>query len=98
MYSLYNRIRPFDVPTLLVFSYCGGVLVDGTAAQKKVVSRIAKVELSLLSIGAFLRAVRGGPVEQLSFSRLVDECDGQGVLMKVRMPQSRSSSSSVSCG
>lgn len=41
------------------------------------------MELSILFFGVFLRAVHIGLLKRLSFSRMNDECDGQGVLMRV---------------
>lgn len=56
--------------------------MKGTEAQHKVMARIAKVELSILSFGPFLRAIRIGLVKRLSFGHSIKVCNGQGVLMK----------------
>lgn len=48
-----------------------------------VIGSTPKVEMSVVSFNAFLRAVRSGPVIQLPFSKIIKECDGHGVLMRV---------------
>lgn len=83
IYSSYERIRPFRVPTLPVIAYYSNGFMSGTDAQQKVEACIAEVELSILSFGAFLQVVRIGPVKQFSFSRVIDECDGRCARMRV---------------
>lgn len=66
VYSWYQLIRPFGVPVPPVSVYCNGVFVNCIEAQKKVFARIAEVELSVWSVGSFLRAIRVGPVKRMS--------------------------------
>lgn len=69
---------------LRVYStYCSGLFVNDTEAQKRVIARIAEVETSALSFGAFRRAVRVGRVERVLFGGLIKEPDCQHVLMCV---------------
>lgn len=44
---------------------------------------IAEEELCVLSFDSILRDFLVDPVKRLSFRRLIEECDSQGVLMKV---------------
>lgn len=83
VYSSYKRFRVFKVPTPSVFPYYGDIIVNGTEAQKKVVTRIADAELAVYSFGAFFRVVPAGPVNRSSFNQLFDDCDGQGVLLRL---------------
>lgn len=57
--------------------------MNGTKTEKKVVDRIAEVELSVLSFVKFLQAPFVDPVKRLSLSRLIEEPRRQGVLTKV---------------
>lgn len=67
----------------LVFAYCSGVIINGTKARQNFVACIAEAELSVLSLGAYLRAFHVGPAKRFSFSRLIEECNSQSLLMKV---------------
>lgn len=63
VYCLYKLDCHFGVPMPPLFLYRSGILVNGTDAEKKVVLRIAEVELSVLSFSTFFRAVRVGSVK-----------------------------------
>lgn len=57
--------------------------MSDTEVQQKVLVRIAKVELSILSFDDIICSVSIGPVKRSSCSRLIDECSGRGVLIRV---------------
>lgn len=81
VYSLYELSLPSGSPAPPVLAYCRNIFMIRTKTQKKVVHRIVEVELWILCFGAFFRAVRIGPMKQLSFSRVIDKCDGRGAPM-----------------
>lgn len=85
MYSLYELMCALGVPTpsVFFFSYCSGVYCERYSGTEERLAHSSEVELFVLSFGAFLRAVRVRPVKRLSFSPLLDGCNGQCVLMKV---------------
>lgn len=56
IYSSYEHICSCGALTLPVFACCSGVFVNGTDTQRKVVTRIAELELSVFSFGAFYPA------------------------------------------
>lgn len=63
--------------------YCSGVSINDAEAQQKIMPRIFEVESAVYSCGASVLAVRVGRVGRLWFSRLIEESNIQGVLMKV---------------
>lgn len=57
----------------------------------RIVGSVAGVEKSVLSVGAFSRTARIGPVTRLAFSWLIKEFDGKGVplcVLKVTIKKS----------
>lgn len=50
------------------------------------VARIAEVEFSILSLGAFLRAARVGVVERQSFDRMIPSFKSRGEILRVPFP------------
>lgn len=73
VFSSCKLNRAFGVPTSSVFSYYVGIFVNYAETQKKVVARIAKAELSILSFGVFFRVISILAVKDLSFNRLMGE-------------------------
>lgn len=73
------------MPTFSVFACRGGLFVNGTEAQERVVNRIVENKMSLSLFASFNQAVSAGRAKGLSYSRIMKEYDGQGMVMCVTM-------------
>lgn len=47
------------------------------------ITRIAEVEFSILSLGAFLLEARVGVLDRLSLARMITSCNGHGAILRV---------------
>lgn len=71
------------MPTSPAFVYRSALFVNGTGAEKRVVFRIAGVEMSFLYFGTFYKTVYVDLVKRLTFNLFIEECNGRNVLIFV---------------
>lgn len=79
-YGPYKLVYSFKVLTPPLFVYWRGLFVNLIEMQKRVIDPIVEVVLPALIFGAILRAVSIDPVKRVSFSRLIEECEEQGMV------------------
>lgn len=81
----YENARALGVLTPIVFLYLTERVKTGTELERSFLEKVLEVAFDVLVLGAFLCSVRYGPVERLAFPRMVDGCDGNGVLLRVSL-------------
>lgn len=71
------------VLTPTVFSYMTDKAQSGTGVEHNLAQMDAEVVLSVASLSAFLRGARYGPIERLTYYRMVYRCESGGSLLRV---------------
>lgn len=79
----YKAARMLAVPMPVVYACLTGIVMEDTVHERRLIRRIAEMELNVLLRGTFFRLVRYGAVMRLGYERMVVGSQGYDALVRV---------------
>lgn len=79
----YETTRVLAVLTFVMYAYLMGLVMEGTVHERRLVGRIAEVELNVLSLSSLFRLVLYGVVRCLLYGHMMVGCQGYGALERI---------------